>query len=48
MKKVTIKANEDNDLKYRSGIAELDKKDDSEFKETAYNSDEGELEYFTE
>lgn len=48
MKKVTIKANEDNDLKYRSGIAELDKKDDDEFKENSNNEGERELEYFTE
>lgn len=49
MEKMTIKPNENNDLKYRSGIKGLDeKKEDEEFKETVSSGDEESLEYFTE
>lgn len=49
MEKMTIKPNENNDLKYRSGIKGLDeKKEGEEFKETTSSGDEESLEYFTE
>lgn len=44
----TIKANKDNDLKYRSGLPELDKEQSEEELQESTSDQNGKTEYFTE